>query len=339
MSFGKVALPAISLLLSAGVAEVAIRLGVPVRDVGPAFSVFDPVYGKRLKTGFRAERVTPEFRMRLRTNSLGFRGPEPASFPRWAVLFLGDSFTLGYGVDDGEEYPQQVGRRIAAPVVNAGIGNVGTGRWVKFLRREGARFKPRFVVVQVSANDFSDNRAEGLFDLTPSGELTERPVPPQRLGRAVGAAIELVPGLSYSYLVGLTQQAFLSVRRGGGEAPPGSDRLTYRLLEEILLGCRAAGWPVLGLSADLEGARLEQVAELFQRLETPLVLAPRKRDRPDLYYRTDGHWNAAGHEQVARVVAARLREAAAAAPATGSPSGSLAPPAPAPPRSPAPPVR
>lgn len=338
MSFGKVALPAISLLLSAGVAEVAIRLGVPVRDVGPAFSAFDPVYGKRLKTGFRGERLTPEFRMQLRTNSLGFRGPEPASFPRRAVLFLGDSFTLGYGVDDGEEYPQQVGRRIAAPVVNAGIGNVGTGRWVKFLRREGARFEPRFVVVQVSANDFPDNRAEGLFELTPSGELTERPVPPQRLGRAAVAAIELVPGLSYSYLAGLAQQAFLSVRRDGGAAPPGSDRLTYRLLEEILLVCRAAGWPVVGLSADLEGARLEQVAELFQRLETPLVAAPHKRDRPDLYYRTDGHWNAAGHEQVARVVAAGLRDAAAA-PARGSRSGSPAPPAPAPPRSPAPPVR
>ena len=320
MSFGKLALPAISLLLSAGLAELAVRLAVPVRDVGPAFSVFDPVYGKRLKARFRTERLTPEFRMRLTTNSHAFRGPEPVSFPRRSVLFLGDSFTLGYGVNDGEEYPQRAGCLLPAPVVNAGIGNVGNGRWLKFLRREGPRFDPRWVVLQISANDFADNHAEDLFELTASGHVAERPVPPQRWSRGVVAAIEWIPGLAYSHLVGLAQQSFLSVRRDAGPPRPATDLLTYRLLEEILLVCQTAQWPVLGLSADLEGERLAQVAALLQRFHAPLVAAPGKRDRPDLYYRTDGHWNAAGHEHVARLVAERLRlMGAAAAAATALP--------------------
>ena len=65
----------LSTAVSLGLAEIAVRIFVPVRDVGPSFSVHDPFFGKRIKAGFSAERRTPEFRMRLTTNSLGFRGP------------------------------------------------------------------------------------------------------------------------------------------------------------------------------------------------------------------------------------------------------------------------
>ena len=49
MDLRKSAVVAASLLCSAGVAEWIVRLAVPVRNVGPAFSIFDPVYGRRLK--------------------------------------------------------------------------------------------------------------------------------------------------------------------------------------------------------------------------------------------------------------------------------------------------
>src|SRR6185295_7928209 len=98
----------LSLVASLGLAEVVVQAFVPVRDVGPSFTVYDPVLGKRLKASFSAERITPEFRMRLSTNSLGFRGPEPKAISSGPILFLGDSFTMGYGVRDGEEYPARV---------------------------------------------------------------------------------------------------------------------------------------------------------------------------------------------------------------------------------------
>ena len=98
----------LSTVISLALAEIAVRYFIPVRDVGPSLSVHDPVLGGRIKANFRAERITPEFRMRLSTNSLGFRGPEPDGVPRRAILFLGDSFTLGHGASDGEEFPARI---------------------------------------------------------------------------------------------------------------------------------------------------------------------------------------------------------------------------------------
>lgn len=115
--------------------EILVRLFVPVRNVGPTFSVYDSVYGKRHKPSFQTVRSSPEFRMAFTTNSEGFRGPEEPK-RKGGVLFIGDSFTEGYGVNDGEEFPALVRDemrkrmgRAAPPVWNAGIGDVGNGRW------------------------------------------------------------------------------------------------------------------------------------------------------------------------------------------------------------------
>ena len=66
------------LVLLAG-AELFVRLALDVRNVGPSFSEFHPRFVRALKPGVSLRRETPEFRMRLTTNSLGMRGAEP----RW----------------------------------------------------------------------------------------------------------------------------------------------------------------------------------------------------------------------------------------------------------------
>ena len=42
---------------------------VPVRNVGPSFSIYDPVYGKTLRKGLRCRRIAPEFTMSFSTNA------------------------------------------------------------------------------------------------------------------------------------------------------------------------------------------------------------------------------------------------------------------------------
>ena len=315
------ALVLLSVVFSLGAAEIAIRLFIPVRDVGPSFSIYDPVLGKRNKASFSAERITPEFRMRFSTNSLGFRGPEPTSFPRRPILFLGDSFTLGYGVSDGEEYPARVASELrqrhgdqAPPVVNAGIGDSGNGRWIKFLRGEAEAMQPRLVVMQLLDNDFDDNRNERLFALEPGGTLRELPVPEPGAMRKFQTVIEIVPGLSHSYLVGLLRQV-RAPRLGSGEPAaagsrqvqpdPKTDELTLRIVEEALSVCTARGWRMLGLLVGLPEARAAAAKALFARHGVPVVVIPAKTERPDLYYKIDGHWNAGGHA----FAAGRLLEA------------------------------
>ena len=296
-------------------AEAVVRVVAPAREVGAAFSEYDPYYGKRLKTSVSLERTTPEFTMRLTTNRLGFRGPEPEGDPRGALLFLGDSFTMGYGVDDGSEFPEIVRRALGVPVVNAGIGDSGNGRWLKFLARDAPRFEPRFVVLELQQNDFADNRRERLFTLDAQGGLVELSPPPPDIARRLQRWIDAVPGLSSMHLVAKLYQALRAQPRpdafapqpGGPQQPQPPDALTRAIVEAVLARCAERGWPVIGLLADVRGDHARALAGLFVQRGHPVLVIPTQPERPDLYFAIDGHWNAAGHRFAADVLLAEIR--------------------------------
>ncbi len=296
--------------------EMLVRWFVPVRNVGPAFSVYDARYGKVLKKNFSCVRITPEFTMRFTTNSLGFRGPEPDSFPDRPILFLGDSFTSGYGVNDGQEFPELVRRGLAErygngaiPVVNAGSGNTGNGYWVKFLRMDAGKFNPRLVVFQFCGNDFADNIVEQFFTLAPDGSLVEHfPSRHETLFRRLQDLLERVPGLSNSYFAALAREAAVAERYTPDSVAetPSSIRLTVRIIDEALALCDLHAWPVLGLSAASEDAGLDSVAAVFEQHHHMFIRIPGPHRRPDLYYHVDAHWNAAGHAYVAQQILDRI---------------------------------
>lgn len=313
---------AASTLIALGMAEVTVSYLVPVRDVGPSFTVDDPVYGKRIKANARITRRTPEFVMEFRTNAQGFRQQRGVDRGSRPVIFLGDSFTMGYGVDEGEQFVALLQSRLGElPLLNAGMGNNGNGRWLKFLHLAAPDYEPRLVVLQVMGNDFEDNVREGLFELR-GGDLIERPVPPPSWSRNLQQVVEAVPGLASSHLVALFRQVW-AVRAPadaqGGTPGAGAvalhstvaaedasvaagDALTLALIARAIEICQRNGWPVLGLSVEVTGARLVQLEGLFASRGVTLLRLPGKQDRPDLYYRVDGHWNAAGHRHVAETL-------------------------------------
>jgi hypothetical protein len=316
----------VSTAIGLGLSELLVRAFIPVRNIGPTFSVYDPYYGKVLKKNFSCVRTAPEFTMRFTTNSFGFRGPEPKRLPQKAILFLGDSFTGGYGVNDGEEFPALIRAALDKKfgvdnieVVNAGSGNTGNGYWLKFLKTEAKRFSPRVVVLQVCENDFGDNEREQLFTLNTNGELIESvPAPMLEKGRIIQGLIESVPGLPYSYLVCAGRQVFsegltseqnpvnedIAVVDSSTLRP--SEALTQRMLEGALELCFKENWPVLGLGVELNSRHLVQIEMVFRQHHASFLEIPAKRLRPDLYFRIDGHWNASGHAFVADTVLKRL---------------------------------
>ncbi len=309
-----------SLLLALALAEVAVRMFIPVRMVGPSFTVYDPVYGKRLKKNFTTIRATQEFTISFSTNSQAFRGPE--ALPGRPILFLGDSFTMGYGVSDGEEFPALVRaalaeREQAIPVVNTGMGANGNGRWIKFLRAEGRDYEPRVVVLELMSNDFQDNWSERLFGLSTDRQLVELPVPPIGMIRVVQNAVDSVPGLAYSHLLGLIYQVYWTMGQGAsvpanvggaGNVSYAGDQLTYLILDEVIAICREAGWPMLAITVGIQGERLTEIDRRLQDSDIPLIKTPGRQERPDLYYAIDGHWNQAGHALVADRVLAELEK-------------------------------
>ena len=72
----------------------------------------------------------------------------------FAAFAQDDSIIWQDDFNDDEEFPALVRKALSnagfagGPVINAGIGNNGNGRWVKFLRTNGEIFNPKIDILQ-----------------------------------------------------------------------------------------------------------------------------------------------------------------------------------------------
>jgi lysophospholipase L1-like esterase len=97
----------------------------------------------------------------IKTNSQGFRDREfsvskPENVKR--IMFLGDSFTLGWGVPFDSIYSKKLERELnksAAEyeVINLGIGNYNNSMEVELFKRKGIQFDPDYVILMFYVND------------------------------------------------------------------------------------------------------------------------------------------------------------------------------------------
>ena len=336
--YHKLILLGLGVLLACAIVELALRFTKIVRNVGPSFTTYDSEYGKRLKRSFSCVRKCPEFTMKFTSNSQRFRGPEPDGPTKHGIVFLGDSFTMGYGVNDGEEYPSLVGEELFArtkqrlPIVNMGMGNNGNGRWLKLLEREVEQHEPKLVVFQVCGNDYNDNINENLYRYTESGDLIENAVPGISRLRRIHSFTESVPLLSSSYLFCYLKQVAMNSSQGGGGGDPApskplpdearlwspAEELTFALIEEALTVTTSRGWPTLVLSVVSSPRQNDELAARCKKHGVDLVLIPYGSERPDLYYKVDHHWNKAGHQYVAQAVTDVIVEKLAPIPASKS---------------------
>jgi hypothetical protein len=123
---------------------------VKVRDMRPEF-------GHRHLPNREAQLMG----VKVRTNALGFRGPEigdTANPDGVRIAFVGDSITLGWGVAEQETFAHQVidmlvrqGRKVEG--YNLGIGNYNTPQELALFLETGARLKPDIIVLAYFIND------------------------------------------------------------------------------------------------------------------------------------------------------------------------------------------
>lgn len=320
---------ATSILLSLLLAELVVRWAVPLREVGPVLSIQDGQVGKRLRPNVQTIRKAPEFIMEFSTNSEGFRGPEQRGFAN-PILFLGDSFTMGYGVSDGAEYPAVIQHILAGrhpeaeiEVINAGIGDNGNGQWIKFLRLYLHEIDPSLVVLQFSQNDFSDNARENYFAILENGDLLENEIRIS-LARRIENVISIIPGLSDSHLYAAARQARyywgvlgrqdIELEEEESTVPgivqqrhdvelPYSYRLTRGIVSEAVRICISNGYSVVAVIVGLDGAELEMTQSWFGGMGVPTIAIQTKATQPEYYFQVDGHWNEKGHQHVAHEVA------------------------------------
>ena len=158
-----------------GLAELGVRwwrwhtLGaIPVPGYPDALTVHDPRYHHRYKPRTTVRESRPDFEAVYTTNALGLRGsrdygPKPPGTIR--LLMLGDSFTFGIGVNEGEPFCDLLqaavaGSRPPVEIINAGVGSYSPTLEYLTLRDLYLAWDPDAVILWF---DFSDLQDDELY--------------------------------------------------------------------------------------------------------------------------------------------------------------------------------
>ena len=122
----------------------------------PACAQYDPDLTYLLKPG-RCSFDNLEFSTELRVNTAGLRDGE-AALDAPDVIVLGDSYAMGWGVQQEETLARVLARASGLKVLNAGVSSFGTVREMKLLDRlDTSRLK--VLIVQYNDTDLAENVA------------------------------------------------------------------------------------------------------------------------------------------------------------------------------------
>jgi hypothetical protein len=159
-------LVALTVVFSAGitflVGEIFLRVLSPQETMYPR-PEFSPHYGFQRHRGTPVVHEAPgRWRFQYNINEYRYRGeavPISNEYPTQNVVVLGDSYSLGFGVQDGEEYPAVMKRALGSDfeVINLGIGGWGLTQQIRRFYEFGQAYQPALVVLQFTSNDPQDN--------------------------------------------------------------------------------------------------------------------------------------------------------------------------------------
>jgi hypothetical protein len=208
----------LSFLVAFALAEVAVRLISP-QSVGPKQFAFTPELGAiPVPHQHGVENSPGVYRFTYHNNSLGWRGRREyreAKQTDYRVLFLGDSFTYGVGVNDDQTFAALVEKALRADlmsveVINAGCPGKGTDYELKLFQTLGRKFHSDLTVLGFYPNDFQDNSRGEYYQVDKRGELRVKP-----LAQNQGAIITLLDRLPlYNWLISWSHAANL-IKQGG----------------------------------------------------------------------------------------------------------------------------
>lgn len=177
-----------------GVLVVALGLEVTLRVTDAVREVEEPLSGSHQSDAYLGWSGKPNLRLRFRRaefdalvqhDAEGWRQPEPPrpAAPTSRILVLGDSFTWGWGVSQGQVFTDLLQAALPATVAmyNRGVPGFGTAQEYLLLQRELATRTYDAVVLLFYINDLSDNISarqgrRPYFELV-DGELLPRNQP------------------------------------------------------------------------------------------------------------------------------------------------------------------
>lgn len=262
------------------------------------------------------------------TNSRGWRDREhafakPAGVRR--VVAIGDSFTFGTEVNDGERFTDLLQQpESGQEVVNLGVAGYGPDQELRVLETEAFRYEPDVILLTSCVkNDLEDLTYERLYSWPkPTYVLAGDALQLRKPRRTWDIALR-----THSYLVETLFQKFWNEdlrpvtvsANGGGSIARLFDTIVGKMaatarerhasLVAVLAYVPDAGDP----AADRTAAVMKNAFDLagVPWLDTRDLLRQRSATPDQSFYATGGtHWNAAGHVIVAEGVRELIRSKA-----------------------------
>lgn len=203
-------LVAISLLLAAAGAELALRVAL-TRNLNPFER--DPVLDYRLRPNFGG--VYP--RVWVQTDAFGHRIPaDQKQDATGKLLFVGDSVAFGFAVRAEESFGLQLAaaRERAVDGTLAAVPGYNLDQVLRLLREELRRVRPEWIVYSLVINDIGNAHVPGRYEN----------IDPQAARQDAGG------WLSFSYLVTFVQRRWTRVQ--ARFFPEENDRTDLRRVEE-----------------------------------------------------------------------------------------------------------
>lgn len=335
--FLRFALVSGSLLVSLVIVEVVLRVFFPLYGGRDNITVDGKSIQTFLDPGAVYRQWSNEYDALTTITDKGYRAPAVEGNPD--VLFVGDSFTFGFGLTDDETFANIYCRQQRLQCANLGQPGSGTLRQVRRLEQylDQMRWRPRKVKLFFfgmsrsfsSGNDFVDNYNFGRWlDRQPKGDARPASNPPgatdqrsrqrQRMGFGEWVISWQEALLMNVHLVRRVKYHWGPMLRTVVLAEPGEKRTeealmyTARGFRELDDLSRRAGFEyevVLIVPAHdiLMGTDGDTLAMLNRVTVKPAIsTAPLFRESPGgFYFSYDGHLNAKGSRRVAEFLIGR----------------------------------
>jgi lysophospholipase L1-like esterase len=284
------------------------------------FVEHEPVLGWRLRPNTTIIRRREGVVLKETINDQGFRtrgglGARQPGVKR--LLFLGDSHTEAYDVDDANTYTALIEQRMSqtrpVEVVSLGVAGYSTDQELLAYLRYGRPYQPDVVILQFCSNDPPFNVLGGYWrGHKPRFErygdmllLTGVPVPNNRNTELFGRSLLQRSALMLSLEHVLRQVVIRQKIRRTPDAEEGW-RVTALLLRDLDTIVRSDGARLVVFHADRNPESESRLRAILKALDVPyLDTASAYSDDAASYWRGP-HWNEKGQRAIAEVLSPAL---------------------------------
>ena len=284
-------------------------------EFDPECAQYDSRLSYILRPGRKFEFNNYEFASNYSTNRLGLRDSEP-DLDKPEIICAGDSHTMGWGVEQDQNYPAVLQELTGLKTLNAGISSYGTAREMLSLQRLDLS-NLKFLIIQYCGNDLKENQtfAANGYRLPVMSNRKFDSLSRTLQWRRVYYPFRHTLTISRFFISGFIREKKAAPDTRSESGHEYVERV--RLFREIIDKATHLPKDVTIIVTDITGIHPMEEKFIFEfdkqikastqdRKYISLNLAPHLR--PEEFYVLDGHVKPAGHHRIATLLSDIIRK-------------------------------